>query len=428
MDTKRHFALLVSVVLAITTIVAAPAPAEEPEYKGKVERLIEEAVENNPELKAYEEKIRAYEERPPQAESLDDPRLKLSIVNVPLDSFRLNQEPMTQKQISLMQKLPFPGKLSLKGAMAEQELEIVKKEYLEKKNEIIKRVKVVYNNLSFIDKAIEITENNRELLEEFVKIAETKYAVGKGLQQDVLKSQVELSRMIDRLISLRQKRQTLVARLNTLLNRPTQMPFEDVEEISQTGFNLTFEGLQKIAVESRPALLGFGHLIERYRFAHEFAKKDFYPDFDVGIGYGQRDDSAAVERTDFVSAFVTVNIPLWYKTKESRKVAEEEANIRKATEQYNAMKNNLLFQIKDILTDIEEYRQQLDLFRTGIIPQSTMSLESAIAGYKVNKVDFVTLVNNQITLYNYEIDYYRLITDHENKLAELEAAVGRRLF
>jgi len=428
MDIKRKFALLVLSSLLVVNISAGRAFAGEPGYKERLERLIEEAVKNNPELKAYEEKVRAYKERPAQAESLDDPRLKFSIVNVPVDSFRLNQEPMTQKQISIMQKFPFPGKLSLKGAMAEQELEIVKKEYLEKRNEIIKQVKVVYNNLSFIKKAIEITENNRELLKEFIKIAETKYAVGKGLQQDVLKSQVELSRMIDRLISLRQKKQTMTARLNTLLNRPTQMPFEDVEEISQTGFNLTFEGLRQIAVGNRPVLLGLRHLINRYRFAYRFAKKDYYPDFDVGIGYGQRDDSSTAERTDFVSAFVTVNIPLWYKTRESRKVAEEEANIRKATEQYNSMKNNLFFQIKDILTEIEENKQEIELFRTGIIPQSTMSLQSAIAGYKVNKVDFITLVNNQITLYNYEIDYYRLITDYENKLAELEAAVGKRLF
>ena len=420
--------IAVSILISLLVINAGWVFAGGPDYKERLSGLIGEAVKNNPELKAFEEKIRVYRERPSQAESLDDPRLKLSIVNVPLDTFSFNQEPMTQKQMTIMQKFPFPGKLSLKGAMAGQELEIVKKEYMEKKNDIVRQVKVVYNNLSFINKAIEITENNKALLKEFIKIAETKYAVGKGLQQDVLKSQVELSRMIDHLISLRQKKQTAIARLNTLLNRPVQMPFEDIGEIRQTGFNLTFEGLQQIAVENRPVLLGMRHLINRYRFAYKFAKKDFYPDFDVGIGYGQRDDTSAVERTDFVSAFVTINIPLWYKNKESRKVAEEAANIRKATEQYNSMKNNLFFQIKDILTELEENEQQIELFSTGIIPQSTMSLQSAIAGYKVNKVDFITLVNNQITLYNYEIDYYRFITDYENKLAELEAAIGKRLF
>jgi outer membrane protein TolC len=393
-----------------------------------IDMLVEEAIKNNPELKTFEEKIQVFKEIPSQARSLDDPRLRLSILNLPVDTFRFNQEPMTQKQISIMQKFPFPGKLSLKGNMAEKELEIVREEYVDKKNNIIMQVEVIYQNLLFINKAIEITEENKNLLREFVKIAETKYTVGKGIQQDVLKAQVELSKMIDQLILLEQKRQTAVARLNTLLNRPTQMLFTDIGQIKQTSFNLTFENLQKIAEENRPVLIGLKHLIERYRFAYKLAEKDFYPDFDVGISYGQRDDNPTVERPDFFSGSITINIPLWYKTKESRKVAEEKAKVRKAKEQYGSMKNNISFQIKDIMAEIERYNQEIELFKTGLIPQSTLSLESAIAGYKTNKVDFITLVNNQITLYNYETDYYRALTNHEKKVAELEAAVGKRLF
>jgi outer membrane protein TolC len=204
--------------------------------------------------------------------------------------------------------------------------------------------------------------------------------------------------------------------------------FTDIGQIKQTSFNLTFENLQKTAEEKRPVLIGLRYLIERYRLSYRLAKKDYYPDFDFAIGYGQRDDSLKVERSDFLSGFITINIPIWYKTKESRKVAEEKANMRKATEQYNSMKNEIFFQIKDVLTEIEKYNQEIELFNTGLIPQSTLSLESAIAGYKANKVDFITLVNNQITLYNYEIDYYRALTGYEKKVAELEAVVGKRLF
>ncbi len=420
--------LATSILIFLMFVTIEAIFAEEPSNKTILGKLIEEALKNNPELKAFKEKIQVFKERPPQAKSLDDLRLRLSIMNLPVDTFRFNQEAMTQKQISIMQKFPFPGKLSLKGNMAEKELEIVKKEFADKKNNIIMKVKVAYQNILFIYKAIEITEGNRGLLREFVKIAETKYTVGKGIQQDVLKAQVELSKMIDRLILLEQKRQTAVARLNTLLNRPTQMPFTDIGQIKQGSFNLTFKDLQKIAEEKRPVLIGLRHLIERYRLSYKLAEKDYYPDFDFAIGYGQRDDSLKVERTDFLSGFVTINIPIWYKTKESRKVAEEKANMRKATEQYNSMKNEIFFQIKDILTEIERYNQEIELFNTGLIPQSTLSLESAIAGYKTNKVDFITLVSNQITLYNYETEYYRAITNYENRLAKLEAAVGVRLF
>jgi outer membrane protein TolC len=293
--------------------------AQAPSNTTILEKLIEEAVNNNPELKAFEEKIQVFKERPSQASSLDDPRLRLAFLNLPVDTFRFDQENMTQKQASIMQKFPFPGKLSLKGNMAEKELEIVREEYADKKNNIIMQVEVTYQNLLFINKAIEITEENKNLLREFVKIAETKYTVGKGIQQDVLKAQVELSKMIDRLIVLDQKKKTAEARLNTLLNRPTQMPFTDLGQIKQSHFSLPFEDLQRIAEDNHPVLYGLRHLIDRFRFAARLAEKEYYPDFDVGVSYGQRDDSSTIERADFFSVFVTMNIPLWYKTKQTEK-------------------------------------------------------------------------------------------------------------
>lgn len=422
---KRIFSALI--LILIIFVNSSKSIFAEGHDNNIIDKLIEEAIKNNPELKTFEEKIQVFKERPSQARSLDDPRLRLSIMNLPVDTFRFNQENMTQKQISIMQKLPFPGKLSLKGNMAEKELEIVKEEYADKKNNIIMQVEVTYQNLLFIIKAIEITEENKNLSRKFVKIAETKYSVGKGIQQDVLKAHVELSKMINRLIVLDQKKKTAEARLNTLLNRPTQMPFSDLGQIKQSHFSLPFEDLQRIAEDNHPVLYGLRHLIDRFKFAARLAEKEYYPDFDVGLSYGQRDDSSTIERADFFSAFVTMKIPLWHKTKQSRKVSEEQANIRRVQEQYNSMRNKVFFQIKDLLAEIEKSREEIELFKTGLIPQSRASLESALTGYGVNKVDFLTLVNNEITLFNYELDYYRAITNFENKLAELEAAIGKRL-
>ncbi len=424
---KKSLIVLMLVLLTFTGI--KPIFAEEKSSNENiVDKLIDEAINNNPELKAFEEKINVFKERPLQAGSLDDPRIRLSLLSVPTDSFSFAQESMTQKQLAIMQKFPYPGKLKLRSSIAQQELEAVKEEFVDNKNKLIMKVKVAYNDLMFIDKSIEITIDNRDLLKEFVKIAETKYAVGTGIQQDVLKSQVELSIMIDRLIRLDQKRKTVEARLNTLLNRPVQMPFLQIGEIKKRGFKISFEGLQYVAEKNHPMLVGLKHMIQRYRFSYDLAKRDYYPDPDVGVSYGQRDDGPQGGRADIISAFVTLNLPVWYKTKESRKVAEEKASIQRTREQYNAMRNNVFFNIRDIMARIEKHDEEIDLFKTGLIPQSRSSLESAISGYTVNKVDFLTLVDNQITLFNYEIDYYRAITNYENTLAELEAAVGKRLF
>jgi outer membrane protein TolC len=334
---------------------------------------------------------------------------------------------MTQKQISVMQKLPFPGKRGLRGAIAEKAVDMAAEEYMEQKSMLIMQVKTTYARILFLDLAAAITEENRTLLRQFIKIAETKYEVGSGIQQDVIKAQVELSKMTDRLIPIKQKREVMVARLNNLLNRPVETPFTTNDQIRLTDLKLSLEDLKRIAEGRRSILKQKKHLIEKNETAMKLSKINYYPDFDIGVSYGQRDDSPAQERADFMSAFVMIKIPLWHKEKEDRKVAEEEANVRKAQAEYSALKNNIFFNIKSLLAEIESHEKRAELLNSGLIPQSRLSLDSALSAYRVNKVNFLTLVNSQLTLYNYELDYNRVITDHEIKLAELESVIGQRI-
>lgn len=426
---KQTFAILFIGLIFCTPLLSVAA--EEQGAPVGLEELIAEAIGRNPELKASEEHVAAFEEKPSQAEALDNPRLGLAVLNLPTDTYRFDQEPMTQKQISLKQRFPFPGKLSLKGDIARKDLAIVKHKNEETKNSLIMQVKFAYWNLLFLDKAIEVTEKNRALLREFVRIAETRYAVGMGIQQDVLKAQVELSTRTDRLIDLRQKRRSMEANLNTLLSRPPHLPVrsgKDIDAVKQTGFTHIVEDLQTMAMENSPSLRGVKSLVERYDLTHALAKKGYYPDFDIGISYGLREETATADWPNFISASITMTIPLWSRSKESRKVAEEKANSRRATERFVSAKNSLLFTITDRMAEIERYTQKIELFRTGLIPQSRASLESALAGYKVNKVDFKTLIDNETTLYMKEIAYYQARAEYEKTLAGLEAVVGKRLF
>jgi len=403
------------------------ATAVQTDTSSEIEQLIEEAVNNNPQLKSIEESVSALKERPYQARSLDNPRLKLGLMNLPTDTFEFDQEPMTQKQVVIMQKFPYPGKLELKGKIAEKDVDMANKDYSDQKNMLIKDVKTAYLNILFLDTALEVTEQNRKLLRAFVKIVETKYEVGRGIQQDVIKSQLELSKMTNRIITFRQKRGTAVARLNTLLNRPVQLPFTTLNRVKMTDLTLSFEELKMMADANSPMLYKKEDMIEKTRTALQLAKKNYYPDFDIGVSYGQRDDSPMQNRADFISSFITVKLPLWHKNKESRKVAESEATIRKAREEYSSLQNTIYFKVNKLLIDIDSSVEKIELFKSGLIPQSRLALESALSAYKVNKVDFLTLVSSQITLYNLELEYTRAITEHEIKLAELEAVIGSRI-
>ena len=197
----------------------------------RLQPLIQEAVAANPEIRAEGKRWDAAKERPPQEGSLDDPMLSFEIVNLPTNTFSFSQDDMTMKQFSVSQTFPYFGKRGLRSEVAQREANAIGQGYRDKRNEIVRRVKEVFFELYVVDRSLEVVEKNREVLRQFVKIAETKYSVGKGIQQDVLKAQVELSRLLDEQIRLEQSRQAAGARLNAILNRSPQTPLARTEDV-----------------------------------------------------------------------------------------------------------------------------------------------------------------------------------------------------
>ena len=385
--------------------------------------LIDEALQNNPEIKALNESWEASKMRISQAGAWKDPQINFNIINLPAKQFSFGLEPMTGKQFLFMQQIPFPGKTSIKEKVATEDEKVFGELFYDKKNEIIRKVKTAYYNLYLIDKSIEITEKNKSLLDNFIKIVSSKYEVGKGLQQDILKSQVEISKIMEKLITLRQKRKSLVARINTLLNRLPETQIVKLTEIEQSQFNLKNGELEKIAFETRPMLKAMENQIEKNEYLYELAKKDYYPDLNVSLGYTQRED-----RRDFFTAMFSSSVPLFINKKQSKKVEETAHTVTAARESYIGMKNEIQYKIRELTSNIDEYNELLELLSQGIIPQASQSLQSAIAGYQVDKVDFLTLLNNQMTLFNYEIEYYRILSNYEKSLADLEFIIGKQLF
>ncbi len=399
-----------------------------PKFRQKLNEFISIALENNPKLLEAQNRIKFHKEIPSQAGSLDDPMLTFGIMNVPVDTLVLNQEAMTQKQITLSQKFPFPGKLGLREDIAAKNITVTEQDYEERKLEIKRQVKQAYFELCFILAAMDITKQNKSLLEQFIKITESKYSVGKGIQQDVLKAQVELSKIMDRLIGLNKRKKVEQAKLNTLMNKLPQEQLVISHGISKTPYSYKLEGLQSLSEEHRPILKELQAIKEKYQLAKRLAEKEYYPDFKVGIRYGLREDNPIMDRPDFVSGFVGINIPIWFKSKQSRKVTEQVYKMDMVQEALNDSKNKIFLKIKEITDEEARTSETLSLIQKGILPQARQSLEAALAGYSVDKVDFLTLLNNQVTLFNWQIKYHRELTTYEKNLADLERMVGKDLF
>jgi len=422
---KHFWATAVLSLLIIQTLHAAERNANH--FRRAMDGFIEEALQKNPALLEANNKINVVKEIPPQVGSLDDPMIQLGLMNIPVDSFSFSQEGMTQKRITVSQKLPYPGKLDLRVRVANEDVKIAGQNLADLKLKIIKEVKIAFLEYCFLKVAIETTKRNKTLLKQFIKTAESKYAVGRGIQQDVLKAQVENSKIINNLIELKERTEFEKGKLNSLMDRPPQAPLDIPGGLSKTKMIFTINELQGMAEQNRPFLKSLRSDIDKYKIKKQLAEKDYYPDFNVNFRYSQREDSPVTQHPDAVSVFVGANIPLWHKTKQSRKVSEMSFKIEAAKEAYNKGKNRVNLQIKTLFDRMQKSLSLIRLIRKGIIPQARQSLESALAGYTVDKVDFLTLLDNQVTLLNWEIKERRELAYYEQNLARLENVVGKRI-
>jgi outer membrane protein TolC len=235
--------------------------------------------------------------------------------------------------------------------------------------------------------------------------------------------------MIDRLIQLKQKREVKQAYINTILDQPVNKILGRPKEPGFSILNIDLDTLQIMANLNRPLLMGWKSMKKKSSLKVDLAKKDYWPNVGVFLAYTQRDAlQNGSPGYDFFSGGISLNIPIFSGSKQSKKVEETIYSKRMIDERYKHVLNQVNFEIENKLTGVEKNAKLAELFKTGIIPQASQSLESAMIGYQTDKVDFLTLINNQITLFNYELDYYRVMSDYNKGLAGLEYATGLQLY
>ncbi|MDD3813523.1 MAG: TolC family protein [Desulfocapsaceae bacterium] len=415
---------LVTLLLYISMAGSALAAQEHNSSSPVLEELIVKALADNPELKAASARLHLYENKIVLAGSLNDPSLSLSLSNYPVDTFAGNEYAMSGKVIKLSQDLPFPGKLAARTEVAELQAKWYQALLAEQQLQLTRQVKEAYYSHAYATSAVAITEKNMKLLDDFIRLTETNYEVGKGQQQDVLKAQVERAKLLDRLYSLRQQRVTSLAALNRLVNRPLATAVAEESDPAIDVLNIPLADLQKNSETLRPMYAAYRSLIDRYQAQHKLAQLDYQPDFKVGLAYVFREPNRADTGTDFAGIEVAVNLPI-FRDKRSAAVAEAEEGERMALAQFDDFRNQVLFNIQDAYSQVQTSHDQASLYKNGIIPQASQALESAINGYKVGKIPFLGLLDNLMTLYSFELQYQKAVSDGQRNLARLEAESGQ---
>ena len=263
-----------------------------------------------------------------------------------------------------------------------------------------------------------------------MQIAQTRYKVGEGLQQEVLLAQVELSRLFDRRIELQGSRGQQAARLNALLDRRANTPLILPKEVNEAINGVLPESqLYERAGAARPLLAQKRQEVEAARTRRDFARRDRYPDFKLGAAYGFRDgdNPDGSSRPDFATLRLAVSLPLYAGRKQDKALEQRSSEFLKMQYTLQDEIGKVQAEISAALADYERASEQVQLFKTGIIPQARQSVASMLSGYQVNKVDFLNLVRAQITLYDYETQYWQSFSEANQALARLTAAVGEEV-
>jgi len=384
-----------------------------------LQELIEQALENNPEIKSMQRRFDSARARIAQAKALDEPMLSIGYMGniVP---FQVQEgDPSSGRTISISQDLPFPGKRSLKGKVASSDADAEWWAFEQTRRNVVAEVKDSYFDLYYLTKALGVVTKTKTLLEQFIKIAEARYSVGKGIQQDVLKAQVEFSKLIEQQTMLDQRKQIAEARLNSLLYREPESPVRTPEELRPRDFSYSLGQLNETAIANYPDLRAQRRKIEGAQYAIQLAKKEFSPDFSVGFTYVNRP-----AMPEMYGVTVGIKLPVYYAQKQRPALTEVTASFEAEKRSFENTTTVLMFKIRDKYLAETTARRLLSLYSTTIVPQSSLSLESAIAGYQVGRVDFLTLLDNLVTLLNYELSYYEQLSNEEKAVAALEPLVG----
>lgn len=408
--------------------------------------LVARALAASPQLRAARERIRAAEARVTPAGTRPDPMLMAGIQNFPVSEPGFGDF-MTMKMVGVSQTFPARGKLASARRAAELELAAARAEGAASALMVARDVRGAYYDIAYIDEALAIVERTRDVLVSLIRATEARYEVGTTGQQDVLRARLETARLGEDAAALHEERRAAVARLNALLDRPTDEAVSPASiptrlaraAVADAPGRIRFvsptlgsraadsplpplDSLQNVAVRQSPMLRAHEAMIAAQAARVELARLERSPDIDVSLQYGQRNGFS-----DMITAMVSVPLPIQRGRKQDPLAAAAAAELAALQAEHQQRRNEIRADVARLYAQIERARTQLALTVKSVLPQSRATLDAAVANYQAGRAEFVTVLEAQTTLFNAETTYFRALSDFAKTLAELEQVAGQEI-
>jgi outer membrane protein TolC len=420
-------------VLALLFAAGLPAAAmaqetAEPASPGaglRLEALLDSVALRNPRLRAVEASAAAAATRVAEASTLPDPVLQLGVMNFGIPDLNTDMPNSMVPSVQLMQTLPFPGKLGLRGEIAEASMEMARAGANETWWEIRDRASARFFDLYAVDRQLAVMRETLGLLRNFQTVARSLYASGSGRQADVLRADVEVARMDGEIRRMEARRAATAARLNGLLDRPTATPVLSPVLPPLPAEVPAHDTLSAWAWESRPALERGRLAVEQADSRLSLAHRQIWPNLTVGVSYGRRDMGIGAEHMG--SAMVGFSLPVFASRRQLAAREEARAVKRMSEADLVTLRAEVAARIGELVAELDRSRALIELYAGEVLPQAGANVQSALSSYRVGEVDFMTLVDAQLTVNRYEVELYQLQADYGHAVAALEAVVGRPL-
>lgn len=422
--------------LAALFLFAAPLGLPAQEIERSAEEVLERAplrldeflglvAARNPRLQAARASAAAASTRIDEASTLPDPVLQLGMMNFGIPDFNTDMASSMAPSVQLMQMVPFPGKLGLRGEIAQRDHEMAEAGADEAWWEVRGQASSLFYELYSLDRRLEVMRETLGLLRDFQSIAGALYSSGRGRQADVLRADVEVARMDGEIRKLEAMRKAMAARINGIANRPAKAPVVTPALGGLPSSVPAQDTLVAWARESRPMLVRSRLGVARSDSRLDLARKEIWPNLTLGVTYGQRDRGMGTERMG--SAMIGFSLPVHAKDRQLAARDEATAMKRMAEAELGSLEAQVDARIAELLAELDRARSLVGLYRDEVLPEARATVESALSSYRVGEVDFLTLVDAQMTVNRYEAELYQLLADYGKAVSGLESAAGRTL-
>jgi outer membrane protein TolC len=404
-------------VLVFLPSVSASQEKSEPNSPVNLQDYLRYAALNNAGLKAAFEQWKVAVEQVPQARALPDPRFNYGYF---IEEVETRIGPQRQK-FGIMQVFPWFGKIEARTDAAAASAKATRKQYEARKLNLFFEVKEAFYEYVYLARAIEIARENLELVKGFEEVARIKYVAVTATHPDIIRAQVELAKIEDVLKSLEDLREPIVARLNAVLNRGSfeMLPWPRKEKYVPV--QIQRGKLIELLRQMNPELGALDFELEAAKSKVELAKKKFYPDIGVGI-----DSIQTGGGEDAVILMFSMNLPIW---RDSYKAAHRQAkaNVRNTAQQKRETENTIIARAERVLYDFDDSDRKIKLYGDILVPKAEELLVASETAYTGGTIDFLSLVDAQRTLLEFQLRYERALTDNQQKLANLEMLAGAQL-